>query len=419
MLALAAALIFFGLACRDTTFAVMIVVAMFVTRPSADVAGFAVRLENLVGLVAWCRIAFRATGSNKVTSLSLSARGACLCIVSWLAISLVIGIWVAPSPSTSLPLIAWTAGNVGVAIWIAKTPWVVRRLLNCGVATATVFSVLAIAFWALAASGISTFGTQPDTAYGGNAAYVSSIEANLLAGLICLWTLVHLSLHLSSTLLTRALPVVAPFALLATHTRAAILAFGFGIMALVLYRFWVVISSVALGSAVVLFAGGTPWLSADAGLSKFLGLTNLREGTGAQRVANAAWAFEEFLRTGRLVFGNGFNSFGQTHYEPTLPGQFVPAYVGSLPIQLLYDGGVVALILVGSATVFAASGALRRVPKSALVGIVGAYTLLSFSTSSLWLLQTWLFAGLALAASSEVRRAVSDRSPPSSVACRP
>jgi hypothetical protein len=95
------------------------------------------------------------------------------------------------------------------------------------------------------------------------------------------------------------------------------------------------------------------------------------------------------------IVGNGINTFGQRHEDPTQKG--VPGYISSLPIQLLYDTGLVG---VGLFLVFVVS-LYRRVPRARLslavpVGVSVSITM-SF-TSTLWFSTTWIIAAILVRA---------------------
>jgi len=62
--------------------------------------------------------------------------------------------------------------------------------LRWGTGTAAVMSVLAVAAYISASAGGPQYGVQPDTAYGGYAAYVTTFEANILAGIVTVWFLI-------------------------------------------------------------------------------------------------------------------------------------------------------------------------------------------------------------------------------------
>ena len=98
-----------------------------------------------------------------------------------------------------------------------------------------------------------------------------------------------------------------------------------------------------------------------------------------------------------LVFGHGFNTFGQHNFDWTRPDTAIAGYLGNLPLQLLYDGGIVGTV----AVVFLCAVALRKFVRAGAARQAGAfaaaYLIISISTSVLWLLESWILAGFAWA----------------------
>ncbi len=69
-----------------------------------------------------------------------------------------------------------------------------------------------------------------------------------------------------------------------------------------------------------------------------------------------------------------------------------PLYLGNLPLHAGIIGGIVALILVGCAVV----ALLRAIGSSTAFWFVVVYVVMGASTSSLWLMQSWIFVGIAV-----------------------
>jgi len=93
----------------------------------------------------------------------------------------------------------------------------------------------------------------------------------------------------------------------------------------------------------------------------------------------------------RWVVGNGINTFGQRHDDPTLVG--VPGYISSLPVQLLYDTGIAGVAVFVAFIVVV----LRRVPpqrRSLAVPLLIALGITMSFTSSLWFSTTWLLIAI-------------------------
>jgi hypothetical protein len=378
--------------------AIFLVISMFATRVSIDVGGLTLRLEHLTGMA--CIVAL-VTGAllpkNARTPLLLSScLSAGLCIL-WFIGSALSTMAFAPEPSKSISVLLWCVLNFFSALWIAKNPTVWRTLLKSGAALSLVSVTLAILAWVAALAGVSTIGVQVDPTYGGYAAYVMSLEANILAGLLCLWGIVSAINPLKAISNRVRLPilVLTPLAILATHTRAALVAYVVGILIVLVVR---KSSRKLVGWALV--AGGFVGLvslsgSGDGGLAKFSSLFDVSEGTGGLRNRVGTVALDEWWDSAGRLTGLGWNSFGQRHFDETQPALRAPGYIGNLPLQILYDGGLLSFVFV----LIAALIVVYRFARQGQLGIVTAmvvpYLLFSFATSALWLLETWMFVGLA------------------------
>ncbi|BCW72566.1 hypothetical protein NicSoilB8_36100 [Arthrobacter sp. NicSoilB8] len=126
-----------------------------------------------------------------------------------------------------------------------------------------------------------------------------------------------------------------------------------------------------------------------------MGVFDIDEGTGGlrNRVGNVAIA--EWWSSPERMIGLGWNSFGQRHIDETQAALSLPGYIGNLPIQILYDSGIVGGCLV-VLSVLAIAVALWRVRRfDGLAVFLLPYILFSIATMVLWLLETWIFVGLA------------------------
>lgn len=385
--------------------AYLMVIAMFVTRPTLAVGGFNLRLELLVGaLCALSLIANELANKPKMARLpKLSMISIALCIL-WFGFSAFGTFANAPDLAKSFSVLIWCMLNFVSAIWIARNPQYWKRLFVFGSVVSLVSSLLAIALWAGATAGLFKFGVQVDPAYGGYAAYDFSLEANILGGVLCLWGLVaaYNPLGAVSTPLRLILVSVTPVAIFATHTRAALLAYMCGLALLFVARRSsrkLVVGALVIGglSALTAFFG-----SSDVGLSKFASMFDTSTGTGGLRFrVNTVAVTQWWNSAGRLV-GLGWNSFGQRNYDPTQPGLRMPGYIGNLPLQIVYDGGIVSAVLVLVAAIAVITTFFRSKQFGIVACIAIPYLIFSISTSALWFLETWLFVGLAWGYSANV-----------------
>jgi hypothetical protein len=382
---------------RRTQFiAVLIPLASFVTRPTVNVGAFSLRLEMIVGLVCITSLLL-AFVTRKRVLLPSSVWTSAFTLGAWFVVVIISTTLFAPEPVASMGTLLWCVVNVGTALWIATNPAAIRMLLRSGTFIALVSAVLAIILYILAGQISVPYGVQPDPAYGGFASYVTSIEANILGGLLCLWALVALynpRQELSQTVRT-ILVLIAPIAIITTHTRAALLAYLLGVLAVLVLR----PLSRNLSFAVLTFGGigaiGLISVGQDRGLSKFLEVLDLSGGTGGLRVRVNSTALNEVVSSDSSLVGLGWNSFGQRHIDETQILLRLPGYLGNLPLQIFYDGGYIGLMLVTIAAAIVFWEVVRTKKLVILLVVAVPYLLFSISTSALWLLETWTFVGLA------------------------
>ncbi len=379
---------------RRGRIAVLLVIAVFVTRPAIEIGGVNLRLEVFAALICLISLVKMAAARERMAMLrsswlSISA------VVLWLLSVFVATLLFAPDPTRSLATLTWCGLNVISAAWVAMNRPIWRTLVRAGAFAALACSFMAIIFYLLSSLGLSKFGVQIDPAYGGFAAYVFSIEANILAGLLCLWSLLALYNPMSalSPRIRVPLALIAPIAIITTHTRAALIAYGIGLvifLASINGSRKLALGVLSLGgaaSAVFLFN------SNDSGLAKFTDLFDTSDGTGGQRSRVTAIALNEWGSSDGVLTGLGWNSFGQRHFDETQPTILPPGYLGNLPVQIIYDGGLLALIFVGIAVISGIVTFIKLGKTPLVAGLAVPYVVFSLATSSLWLLETWLFVG--------------------------
>ncbi|MGO2112117.1 MAG: O-antigen ligase family protein [Pseudoclavibacter sp.] len=100
------------------------------------------------------------------------------------------------------------------------------------------------------------------------------------------------------------------------------------------------------------------------------------------------------LHGANLWFGNGTNTFGITHIQPDTPGN-VSGHIIILPVQVLYDAGIVGLALLVAlfVTAFAYTPAPR---KPVAAGVLAAFLVSATMTSFFWFAITWLMFAVLL-----------------------
>lgn len=372
---------------------------MFLTRYTVDVFGFSVRLEMFAATLAGVGLFLRQDARHRLSSAAVVSIAA---VALWLVSGSFASVVSSPELNKSLGVLIWCALSFIGAIWVSTHRGEWHRMLSVGVWCAFTASALAVVAWTLATLGVSTLGVQDDPTYGGWAAYVASIEANVLAGLLCLWAIIA-AWNPGDWIrrLPRLLTVLlAPVAILTTHTRAALVALLLGLFLVFLFRKSsrpLVVGAGLLGVAATV---GLAVRSPDAGFSKFSSLLDTSSGTGGLRRQINQIALNEWLASDARVQGLGWNSFGQRHLDPTQPFKNLPSYIGNLPLQVLYDGGLLAAASVCVALVAVLSIQLRARNLGLVVALALPYFLFSIATSVLWLFETWFWIGIAWGATS-------------------
>lgn len=377
---------------KPDIFACIAVGSTFFSRFSFEEGGFRVRAEMAVGIIAGIAILLKP----RIKSLKVSST--VLVIMSaWLAWLTIVTFVVGPSFASSLTVLLWLALNILTVYYIVCFVSDVRVIVTIGIRLALGSAILGIAVWAIASLTGYKFLVQLDTAYGGYAAYGTLFEANILSSIVTLWSVVALSSRLCSHVSFGArltLIMITPFLAIATHTRIAlvgsVIVFVAAIVWLPRSRAYFAAMAVVVGIAMAVV---TVDLS-SLGLDKFTEPFALDEGTGRYRAVSWERAFQDLNESGWLAWASGLgaNSFGQRHLDPSLLGTGARWYLGNLPLQLLYDGGFVSVILV-------VVGVVRVFPYYAWrIGSVflAVYVLFAISTSTLWLLQSWIFLAIAL-----------------------
>ncbi len=104
-----------------------------------------------------------------------------------------------------------------------------------------------------------------------------------------------------------------------------------------------------------------------------------------------------------LWFGNGTNTFGLRHEQPGTPG--VSGHIIMLPVQVLYDGGIVGLGLL-IALFVAVFVCVPRPRKPVAAGLLASYLLSATLTSMFWFAITWILIAVLLRPLTEDERDV-------------
>jgi len=376
----------------------LVIVASFLSRITVLALGFHVRPEHVTALLLFVKI-LTYSGRKRMGPSGLRAVIAMALLV---VLNLVATVLNSPNEKSSFDIVGWLVMDTVLLASLVQVPVTVlrRAVLRTGLACALLMGILAIGFWVLAEAGGPLIGVQADPLYGGYAAYVGSSEANVAAGLLVLWGLIALASLRSGesvTWVNRWAAVVCPLALIATDTREAILAYVVGVAVLAVRRGALRIRHVLIGVVIVTLGVAVLSLGGHSGsfgrsaakLSSF----TLASGDGALRVQSWSVAVHDMSEQ-QVLIGLGTNSFGQRHFDPTLPGLDKPWYLPSLPLQTLYDAGGIAVACVIALLLFALPKERRA--RSLGYAMAAAYLVVSMATSPFWFSFTWIFVALAL-----------------------
>jgi hypothetical protein len=121
---------------------------------------------------------------------------------------------------------------------------------------------------------------------------------------------------------------------------------------------------------------------------KFRAGLDFQSSTGQARVADWKAAWSDITSSGEYLTGLGTNSFGQRHASPTIKNQ--PGYLGNLPLTVLYDSGLVGVVLFcGAMTGVVLRG---RNPRSRLLNVIFVVSLMivGAATSPVWFGFVWV-----------------------------
>jgi hypothetical protein len=380
-----------------------LVLAQYVTRFRIPVAGARLLPEQV--LVMACLV--RAIGGGRSADLLAGARHRTVQLMGlFVAWSAVVSLLRSPAPAKSLAVSAWLGFSWLILVVLAglapSTAWLQRQL----VAGAAAAAACAIALFAAARTLGISYGLQVEYVTGAQAEYGLAWEANILGSTLAV------ALFIAATAPDRTIPrtvrrFVVPLllvALLLTLTRGAVVGLIVGGIA------WAGLSPRLawrrLGPAVAVTAcvlAGLVSLSPSTATPvaiKLGALVDASSSTGAFRVQTWNDAVADVRNagaTGALV-GLGVNSFGQRHLDQSRPTQDLPAYLGNVVLQILYDTGLVgaALLVAALASCWPAGSDGRR----RALGLLLVVLVSSAATSTFWFGSTWSLIALAVLGST-------------------
>ena len=373
-----------------------LVAATFVTRLRIELAGHNFLLEHV--LVLALLLSLILEGRARELARAAEDRTVILlgCFVAWEA---AVSLLAAPDPAQSLSIVGWLLLDWLLLISVT-TAVRSRQLERLAVGSSTALAGVATALWLAFLLGGATLGTQGGVGSGyendARAVFGLSWEANILASTVAVWAFVAISSddRWVRRIARLAVPL-AVAAIAASLTRAAILGLGAGLLV------WIALD----GSAAMQRAAR--WIGAVVGLALVTAtlvpqavapvqarldhLVSFGEGSGALR-RDAADAAIGDLHGEAVLTGLGVDSFGQRHEDPTRPGE--PWYLGMLPLQVLYEGGLVGIAILAAAV--ASLQPLGRRHRGRALGVMTVYVAAAAATSPFWFGSTWLLIALAI-----------------------
>jgi len=371
---------------------ILLVGSTFVTFFQVDLLGPSFRPEHIVLLA--CVVAMVAAG-RKDSLLAAARDRTVLLFGAFVLWSALVSVLVAPNPTDSLLIDGWLALDWLFLVVILAAWEDTRALANTASRWAGLAAAVAVALWVSATFAGTAFGVVTVDVQRGTAASGLSFEPNLLGFTLAVWAFLTLTGTTGLTGRKRAaVLLVTILGLALSLTRAALVGFGGGVAVWALIggkvarrRAVHIAAATALAALVVVTVApgvGEPVRRRASQIFDFGG------GTGQLRVDSWREALGD-LHGVSWVVGLGSNSFGQRHLDPTQPG--FPAYLGNLPLEILYDGGLVGVALLGLTLISIVSR--RRVRDGLAPGLVTLYVVCAAATSPFWYGTTWILVGIA------------------------
>ncbi len=368
--------------------------ASFVTLFRFQILGVHLRTEHLVLMVCLCAMVLGGRGPALAAAAGDRTVVLFGVFVLWSAI---VSVLQAEQVTESLQIVGWLGLNWLLLVVLVGSGQDASTIARWGTLWAGAAAGLAIALWVLWKVAGTRLGVAAESLTGATAATGLSFEANLLGSTLALWGFLALTGVRSIADRTRSLVLVlCTVGIALSLTRAAMAGVAAGLVV------WATLSGRQARRRIFRFAGVavlavaalvTTAPSVARPLSaKAHELLDFGSGTGKTRADSWKTALGD-LRGSDLLFGLGVNSFGQRHLEPTLPDNPQPAYLANLPLQILYDDGIVGVILVAS---LVWSIRPKRGIDGRALGLLTVYLACAIATSPFWFATTWIFVGMAV-----------------------
>lgn len=426
-----------------------VVVSSFLGRYDAEIVGFRVRVEQVVPLLlaGWMLVHPVLRGA----SFRALRHPVPLVYAAFVVWNVVTTLLFSPSLTWSASILIWLVIDLLLLVSmmaLAEGADLAARLGRLSVAP---WALVGFAAYAVAnlTRGQVALGTDFDYLYEVYVARVTAIEANIYASILIFWTLLTITRRGIGRWEIAAVAVAVPLGLVASQTRTAVfsLVLGLGIFAVFtvfsLRSSWreritrilpagILIATLVVTYGIIAAMGGTApadrtlpaTASPSASVSTSptgttpspaptrepdptnpeqqnkIGDVDFVGGTIGFRLEVAGLAAQE-MKGINLWLGNGTNTFGLRHEQPGTPG--ISGHIIMLPVQVLYDGGIVGLgvLVLFFVTVFVC---VPRERKPVAAGLLASYLLSATLTSMFWFAVTWILIAVLLRPLTEDER---------------
>jgi len=424
-----------------------VVVSSFLGRYDAEIVGFRVRVEQVVPLLlAGWMIVHPVLRGAFLRALRHPVPLVYAAFVAWNVVTTLI---FSPSLTWSASILIWLVIDLLLLVSMMAVAEGAEFAARLGRISVAPWALVGFAAYAVAnlTRGQLALGADFDYLYEVYVARVTAIEANIYASILIFWTLLTITRRGIGRWEIAAVAVAVPLGLVASQTRTAVFSLILGLGVFAVFTLFSVRSSwrerfvrvlpagILVATLVVTYGtiaamGGTapadrtlPATASPAASAPATGVTPspapTREpdptnpeqqnkigdvdfvgGTIAFRLEVAGLAAQE-MKGVNLWFGNGTNTFGLRHEQPGTPG--ISGHIIMLPVQVLYDGGIVGLglLVLLFAAVFVC---VPRERKPVAAGLLASYLLSATLTSMFWFAITWILIAVLLRPLTEGER---------------
>ena len=397
-----------------------LIVACQVTGARFSVGGFHFLPEHIVLLGFGGALVLASPRSVFRRPLAFEAA-----LLAWIAWNAVTTMAFSVDRHSSLAIVGWMTLAWAI-LWVVRgyfrsCPDAAVRVIRTATTIAAALGAVTFCFWVAALAGLPSVRMQPEFVTATIAAKGPALEANLLGSQSLCWLFLLLRARvLRNAPLSPWLVAGLVLGIVSTMTRAVwistilVVAGCLVIDRLPKHRALGIPSrgrSHVLRNLVVATSVAVVLVTATGGVAgrKLESAFDFGSSTGGARLTNWRLALDDLVSPRAFVTGLGTNSYGQRHLSRTLAGQ--PDYLGNLPLSLLYDTGIVGVVLFGGAmtlVVLRGRGAIGRLLN---LMFVAALMIVGAATNPIWFGFVWVT--VAVLDSDRDRRSVEP--PPSDV----